>query len=311
MNGKSHPLGEVAREDVPEIAGGHAERNRGGQLEACVGVIDDLRQYPCPVYRVDGAEGIPGLEVEVSKRALHEPLAVVEAALDGDAMHVVVCDRGHLQLLQRADAPVRIHDEYVDGRPAADAGDGGAAGIAAGGAQDVQALPAPVQDVVEELPEQLQGDVLESQGGPVEEFQNRNVAGVFQMYDPGSAEGAVGCVNEVFQVGCGYVVDESGQHALCQFDEVQLGQAVEIPRNVRDSSRHQQASVGCQAGQHSVLKTQGVGCSSRTDIPHALSPCRRAPMLTASEGWGGPAAGLRKRNAPGERGSRRGVPDAR
>ena len=61
--------GQIAGEDVAEVARRHAERHFAFATvvegEARVEVVDDLRQQPRPVHRVDGAEPIGVLELQV------------------------------------------------------------------------------------------------------------------------------------------------------------------------------------------------------------------------------------------------------
>ena len=88
------------------------------------------------------AEGV------VVEQALHDRLAIVERALDRDVVDVGVGDRRHLPALHVRDAALGIEDEDVDAGAAAERLDGGAAGIARGGADDGGACAARAQDVV-------------------------------------------------------------------------------------------------------------------------------------------------------------------
>ena len=76
------------------------------------------------------AEGV------VVEHALHQRLAVVEGALDGDGVHVGLGRRRHHAPLHVGDAAFRKQDHDVDAARAAEGLDRGAAGVARGGADD-------------------------------------------------------------------------------------------------------------------------------------------------------------------------------
>ncbi len=87
------------------------------------------------------------LELQVVADGLDDVLAVVEHAFDGDVVDVLVLQAEHLRLLEGAHAAVRAGHEHADALLAAHGVFGRAAGVAAGGAQDVQlvATAAPVR----------------------------------------------------------------------------------------------------------------------------------------------------------------------
>ena len=66
-----------------------------------------------------------------------EPLAIIEAAFNGDVVYVGVQDGRHLAFLDGTDAPVGVHDEDIYPLPGATSRDRRAACIPAGGAEDV------------------------------------------------------------------------------------------------------------------------------------------------------------------------------
>lgn len=49
-----------------------------------------------------------------SKRSLATYLAIVKGSLDGEIMHVCICDSGHLGLLDGRDAALWMKDEDGD-----------------------------------------------------------------------------------------------------------------------------------------------------------------------------------------------------
>ena len=206
LDGEAHALGDVAGEDVTEIARGHAKGRRRRwaaalrliAVQAGVGVIENLRQHPRPVHRVHRPKAVAALEFQIAEDALHQGLAVVKAAVNGQAMDVGVRHGGHLQFLQAADAALGVQDEDVDVGLAAHPGDGGAAGVAAGGAENVEAGAAPLQDVGEQAAKKLQGDVLESQRRAVEQLQDFHLSHRPLAHHAGAVEAGVGGVHQVF-----------------------------------------------------------------------------------------------------------------
>ena len=111
--------GGVAGEDVAEIAGRHGEGDRAvGRAERSGGVdvIDDLRHDARPVDRVDRRQPDAVAEGGVVEQRLHQVLAVVEGAVDGDvvdvaATTVVICRRCTSEI-----AALGMQDEDVDAR---------------------------------------------------------------------------------------------------------------------------------------------------------------------------------------------------
>jgi len=95
----------TARRTTPLVA-------RLRRREVALEVVDDWATR-APVDRVHGADAQPALELEVVRHALHQVLAVVEHALDGDVEDVGVRERVHLRRWKRS-SPVRRQHEDVD-----------------------------------------------------------------------------------------------------------------------------------------------------------------------------------------------------
>ena len=87
---------------------GRAQRQRGGD------VVRDLRGDARPVDRVHRRQLHLLAERRVGEHRLHQVLAVVEGALDGDVGDVRRGHRGHLPALHLADAVVRVQEHDVD-----------------------------------------------------------------------------------------------------------------------------------------------------------------------------------------------------
>jgi len=154
FDGETHLGREEPGEDVPEVAGRNAEahpraRPPGREPEPRVEVVHHLGEQPHAVDRIDGPEPPARLERGVVEQGLHDALAVVEGSLDGDAVHVAIRDRRHLELLKPARSPFRKQDEDPHVRLPAQGRDCGAAGVPARRAEYVQGLAGARQLVVE------------------------------------------------------------------------------------------------------------------------------------------------------------------
>ena len=164
---QTHHPGDMAGADIAEIARRHGEADplvvaASGAEIACE-IVDDLRQQPRPVDRIDGADVVSALEVEVVRDRLDDILAIVEDAFDRDVVDIRILQAEHLRLLERAHATVRAEHEDIDAAFAAHRIFGGAAGIARGRAEDIQCLAAAPQFVFEQVAQQLHRHVLEGQ----------------------------------------------------------------------------------------------------------------------------------------------------
>ena len=132
-------------------------------------------------------------ERRVGEQRLHEVLAVVEGALDGDVVHVGRVDRGHLAALHVAHPTGRVeHDDVEACRGPTQASMAAEPGVARGGHDDGGPLAAGGQLVVEEAADELQGDVLEGQRRAPEELEQVQVAELDDRAHVGVVEGGVG-----------------------------------------------------------------------------------------------------------------------
>ena len=261
-DGEAHALGVPAGEDVAEVAGGDGELDGAGaggfhDAEGGIEIVDDLAEDAGPVDGVDGAEGVGVLEGEVVEEGFHEELAVVEAAVDGEVEDVVVEDGRHLPFLEGADAALGVHDEDADAVLAADAGDGGGAGIAAGGGEDIEAAPAFLEDFGEEAAEELEGDVLEGEGGAMEEFEDVDVADGADGGDFGMGERGVGGGEEGAEAFFGDVVGEEAYDFEGEVGIVEVAPIVEEGGDVGDAVGDEEAAVAGEAGHDGVLEGEG------------------------------------------------------
>ena len=270
---RQQPAGHVAGEDVAEVAGGHGEVHTGAavvaQLEVGVHVVDHLGEHPRPVDRVDRAQPVLVAEGEVVEQFLDDGLGVVEGAAHGDVEHVRVKHGGHLQGLDGTGAAVRMEDEDVDALLAAHPGNGGAAGIAGGGAEDVHEAAGAGEHVLEQVAEQLQGHVLEGERRPVEQFEDVQVAHRPHRRHLRVAEGGAAALDQLLEVGARDVVDEQRQDLQGQ---VLVGQPLPAVQpgliHGRQPLGQEQAAVAGQAHHDRILETERLDAAASADVAH-------------------------------------------
>ena len=177
----------------------------------------------------------PGAKGLVVEHRLQQRLAVVEGALDRDVVDVGGSDRGHLAALHLGDAAVRMQDHDRHARAPGAGLDRGGAGIARGRADDRDRPAALLQKMLEQVAQQLQGDVLEGERRPVEQLE-QPVVGV---------ELAQGRHGDVIEAGI-RLVDQPAQLGLAQgtFDE----RAPERSRRPPDRKRRAGPPAGRDRG---------------------------------------------------------------
>ena len=112
------------------------------------------------------------LEVKVVEEGLDDVLAIVEGPFHRDVMDIVVEYGGHLPRLDRRGFQMGVKDEDVDILLAAHPVDCGASRIAGGRADDVHPLSPLAQEIFKEIAQELQGNILESQGRAVKQLQD-------------------------------------------------------------------------------------------------------------------------------------------
>ena len=204
---QAHALGDVAGKDVAEIAGRHgeidgargrAERHRRGE------VIDDLRDDARPVDRIDARQRDLVAELVVIEHRLHDRLAIVKGALDGERMHVGSARRRHHAALHVGDAPVREQHDEIDIVEAGKGIDRGAAGVARGRDHDGGALRALGKHMIHQPRDQLHRHVLEGERRAVEQLQQELIGtDLVERHHRGMAEGGVGFVGHAAEIGIG------------------------------------------------------------------------------------------------------------
>ena len=166
-------------------------------------------------------------------------------------MNVLVHQTEHLRLLKRAHAAIRRGHEHTHAFFATHGIFGRAAGVAAGGAENVEFFTAPRQFVLKQVAQQLHRHVFKGQRGSVR--QRLQVQARFKLphgHDLGGAENLLGVrlLANCLQVRSGNVVDVQRQHFK---REVGIGQIAPSfkhgRRDLRIVIRQIQAAIRCQA----------------------------------------------------------------
>ena len=248
-DGGAHAAGDVTGEDVPEITSGDGNLHAGCACgihgaECAPEVVDDLRENPCPVDGVDCAQVVFPLELHVIEELLEDALPVVEGSPDGDGMHIGIGQGGHLAFLERADSSLWEHDEDVNSLFAADAMDGGAAGVTAGGADDVEFAAVLGQQVFEEISQKLERHVFEGEGGAVEEFGDEDFAHLLDGDNFLGGEGGVTLLHQSVEIVIRDGAFNIGLHDLVGQFRVGEGAPVgQFAGNIRYLGWDQKASV--------------------------------------------------------------------
>lgn len=142
-------------------------------------------------------------------------LAIIKGAFYGNVVHVGIENCGHLRLLDRADLALGVHDEYADILLATQTVDGGRASVTAGGTNNSQvfsvfalalALVSANEEVLEQVTQELQGDIFESEGRTMEKLQQVEVLLFVEGGDRDDVVGAectIALLDDFLQVGFG------------------------------------------------------------------------------------------------------------
>ena len=278
----AHRLGVEAREDVAEVSGRHRERDlEAGAfgLGQAVGVaqprphvVNDLGRDAAEVDRVHRAQAVRVLELQVGVQLLHQVLAVVERALDGDVVDVVVLQRVHLRALERAHASLRRQHEHRDAVAAAQRVLGGGSGVARRRADDVDHAILAREGVFHGLAEELHRHVLERQRRTLGQADERDAVDVGQRNDVvrGELAAAVRAGGEACEVFGRDVGREAPEHRRGEGRVVQVTPRLEVGRgDLRNLRRNQEPAVIGQSGQNRIDVSAGAR-AARGDELHRI-----------------------------------------
>ena len=253
-------------------------------------VVNNLRQQTCPVDRVDSPDAVLALELQVVGHGLDHVLAIVKHALDGDVVDIRVHQAEHLRLLEGAHAAIRAGHEDTHALFATHGVLGGAAGVAAGGAQNIEFFATAGQLKLKQIAQQLHGHVLEGQGGAIGQgFQPQAVFKMAQGHDFAGAKhfGGVGLLTDGAQVGCGNVVDVKRQNLerqrrvpLCVVNRAPVAQGGVA--DLRIALWQVQTAIGRQAFEQNFAKALALGVSPCGEVLHQANSSLRMRTMGCS-----------------------------
>ncbi len=173
-NRKPHLRRDITSEHVAEITCGDRKSDlplRCAKPYGGVEIIDHLRHQPRPVDAVHRRQIELLRKGRVVEHRLHERLRIVEAALDRDIMDVGRAHRGHLAPLYVGHAAFGVQHEDVDLLASRNGVDGCRPRVARRRTDNRQMIVTARQEPLEQLPQQLQRDILEREGRAMEKFK--------------------------------------------------------------------------------------------------------------------------------------------
>ena len=278
-NRQAHHPRHVAGADVAKVARGHGKTDSFGivrrGLEVTSKVVHHLCHQACPVDGIDGSDLVLTFEIEIVRDGLDHVLAVIENALHRDVVDIVILQAEHLGLLERTHAAQRTGHENAHAFFAAHGVLGSAAGITAGGAQDVELLAATRQFEFKQVAQQLHGHVFESQRRTIGQCLqkqgrlSRRGQGIVQLRQGNDLRRAknslrVGLVANRSQLTGGNVVDVEREHFKGQCAVALLSVHVAPARELRLIDLRVvlgqvQAAIGCQTFQQDFTKVLAPG----------------------------------------------------
>ena len=252
-----------------------------GELRQPPGVEGRLRQPTPEVDAVGAREGQVG-ELGVAERLLDQPLAVVEAPLDGERVHARAYGR-QLRTLHRAHTVTGEQHDHPQAGHAGHAGRDRAAGVARGGDEHQGLAPVAREDASPPAPERAGGHVLEGTRGPVEELQQPGLVVEAAQRDREVERGT-----RVLEPAVGLVVGEPrGERRLGSRGQ-RRGRAP-AGRDLRHPVGDVEAAVGREPAEQRVLErdagTPGVAGADEA------RPGRHARGGAAAPGVAGDASG--------------------
>ena len=274
-HGQARRARDPARQHVAEVAGRHGEREAAPAERARrPHVVGDLRGDPRPVDRVRGREPHALAELALAEQLLDDGLAVVERPVDRDGMGVRRVDGRHLPALHGAHAALGIEHDDVRAAAGGESRDRGGARVARRGDEHGDALVALRENVVEEAPDELQGEVLERQRGTVEELHEPLVGiELHERADRGVAEARVGLVAQPLEQRRLDLVarerrDDAGGDA---------GKGLTRPRGRqrRPALRHVEAAVDREPREQGVAEAERRRLAAGREVAHGRD--RRGP----------------------------------
>ena len=266
---QAHRLGRVTCENITEISGGHGEGHRpvgAAERDGRGEVVDDLREDPREVDGVDAGQRELFAQGLVGEQRLHQSLAIVEGAFDGDVVHVRLGRTRHLPPLHVRHPPLRMQDENVDHVEAAKGLDRRGAGVARGGADHGGARAAARQRPVHQPRNDLKREVLEGERRTVEQLEQPGRGpDLAERRHGGVMEAAIGLLQHRPEIGEAGIAFEIGTHdAIGGFGIIETGEACDLaPVEARPGFRHIEAAIAGETREKRAFKGKRRG----------LAPC--------------------------------------
>ncbi len=226
-------------------------RDRGGEI------VDHLGHDPRPVDGIDARQRDRITKTVVVEQPLHERLAIVKRAFDGERVNVGCARRRHHPPLHVGNPAVRKHHDQIDIVETRKRIDRGAAGVAGGCDHDGGALGALRQHIIHQPRDQLHRDVLERQGRAMKQLQHELMGpDLAQWNHRGMAEGGVGLIGHAAEIGVGNLIaDKRADHVDRDLPIRPAEKSGDgFHRELRPRFGHVKAAIAREAGQHHVAE---------------------------------------------------------
>ena len=247
----------------------------------------NLREDARPVNGVHSAEAAGRPELRGVEEGLDDALAIVEVAFHCNTVDILIRDRCHLALLDQRRATLREQDEALDARLAAQAVDRRASSVTRRCGDDSHAPLAAaralrLQDVCKDTPKELERDVLEGKGRPVEELEQVERRSAVRAAAFELAHGRHTSVAELRALAVHLAQDrfEIGARNLLRRNELRHDLGGELPevlelrplqpllaRDARDRVRDKQPAVQRQPAHHRLRERQVPVAAARAAVP--------------------------------------------
>ena len=169
---------------------------------------------------------------------------------------------------------MRVEHEDVDLGATGNRVDGGRAGIARGGADDGDVVIAAREEFLEQQAEQLQRDVLESQGRTMEQFEHPlRLVKLLERYDGGMGEAAIGLLAQFQQaLGAEAIANERLHDGLCQPGIGQPRHRCDLVRaELRPGFGHVEPAIRSEACERDALKIERGCLPPGADVLHGFA----------------------------------------
>lgn len=271
-DGGAEEAGVPRREDVAEVASGNDNVEGAGELARGVKVVGDLREEAADVDGVGRGEASAGglgggVEGGVGEGGLDRRLRIVEVTADGAGGDVAAGAADHLAALDLGDAGGGIEGNERCTGNARETVHSRAAGVAAGGGEDADALQAfGARGGGQQVRQQGEGDILKGQGGAVEELQEGDVTAVAQGHGVGGVVKAGEGVGNGAGAGLfGEFGEEASEKSLHG-----VGEGVGGRERGKGLGGDVEAAIGGEAGQEGVGGINGGRAATGGDVVHGV-----------------------------------------